>query len=789
MIIAERRRSGLWRGTNLLIALLILALGLAGVPQRTVAQGAIEFAVTPAFEGNYAPYRWLPLSIVLRNPGSATQVTLAAALPNAVGRNTLTVDMPGGGEQRVTLYVAMDGTAREVRVSAERDGAALAEQAVSVRPRGGERLLAVVSPQPLSLNLPLRQDLTALPFLSFPLEPAALPDRPLGLSSLSLLLLNGVPAEQLRPAQISALTAWVRNGGHLIIGGPPGASLAGLPAELTAATIGAPAQLQPAPLAEYSGAPAPAQLAGVTLQPALDALSFGAAGAPLWAQRSLGYGRITQLAFDPGQALLREWPGAPALWDRLLRPPQIYRTPYGDDTTPDLIREQIIASAVGQLPPVALPNSGPLFALLALYAILIGPGMALLLRQIDRQSLGWVILPVVALVVFGAGTLLALGNQADQRIITQVTLVEQVDGTTARARTALGIITPRSERFPVTIDPAALVRAIPPGAGPFGPITAAQGDLPQESGQLAVDVERWSLQGLFAEALVALPALEATITLGDEAIQVQVQNTTGRQLRGVVVAYAGALVEIGDLAPTEIAGATWPPPLPANAVRSAAPSLSNQVLGEELEAGRAAGGGTDRRLLVREALITAAVGRGDVNDDPGPLVLAWIDQSPLPFLVQADGAAAQQISLLIARPRLAGTGPAFIPPGWMRLEASEQRRAACDSPLGRGVVAASAPITLSLALPPDLASFQATEMTFELQSDQEWPIAGVTTELYDWQAQRWIDTNFDGPGNLVIPSAAPYLLGGRAQLRLSGRIVEAGCIGVDARLRGDMPAP
>lgn len=789
MLIVEPRRTRRRRRTSPLIALLILALGLAGVPHRALAQDAIELAVTPAFEGNYAPYRWLPLSIVLRNPGPATQVTLAAALPNAISRNTLAVDLPGGAEQRVTLYVAMDGDAREVRVSAEGGGAALAEQSIAVRPRSGERLLGVVSPQPLNLNLPLRQNLTALPFLSFPLEPAALPDQPLGLSSLSLLLLNGVPAEQLRPAQISALTAWVRNGGHLIIGGPPGVSLAGLPAELTAATVGAPAQLQPAPLAEYAGAPAPAQLAGVTLQPALDALSFGAAGAPLWAQRSLGYGRITQLAFDPGQAVLREWPGAPALWDRLLRPPQIYRTPYGDDTTPDLIREQIIASAVGQLPPVALPDAGPLFAMLALYAILIGPGMALLLRQVDRQSLGWVVLPAAALVVFGIGTLLALGGRSDQRIVTQVTLVEQVDGSTARARTALGIITPRSERFPVTIDPAALVRAIPPGAGPFGPITAAQGDLPQESGQLAVDVERWSVQGLFAEALVPLPALEATVTLGDEAIQVQVQNTTGRQLRGVVVAYAGALVEIGDLAPTEIAGATWPPPLPANAARAAAPPLSSQVLGDELEAGRAAGGGTDRRLLVREALITAAVGRGNVADDPGPLVLAWIDQSPLPFAVQADGAATQQISLLIARPRLTGTGPAFIPPGWMRLELSEQQRAACDSPLGLGVGASSAPITLSLALPPDLAPFRATDMTFELQSGQEWPIAGVTTEIYDWQAQRWVDQNFDGPGDLPVSPAAQYLLGGRAQLRLSGRIVEAGCIGVEARMRGEMPAP
>src|SRR5690606_30525233 len=117
------------------------------------------------------------------------------------------------------------------------------------------------------------------------------------------------------------------------------------------------------------------------------------------------------------------------------------------DPFPDLLREGTLATALGNLPAVNLPDSNLLFALLALYAVLIGPGMALLLRRLDRQSLGWVALPAAALFVFLVGSGLALAGRADQRIVSQITLIEQVDADSARARTALAILSPRPETF------------------------------------------------------------------------------------------------------------------------------------------------------------------------------------------------------------------------------------------------------------------------------------------------------------------------------------------------------
>lgn len=771
------------------LALALLAVTLAGIRQPVRAQDDVTLAVTAAFEGNYAPDRWLPLSIVLRNAGPPTRVTVAVASPLIRPRNTALVDLPGGGESALTLYAAMDRSTRELAVTVEREGAVLAEQRVAVRPREGERLLALVSARPLALRLPRREELAALPLLPFAFAPEQLPERPAGLSSLTVIVLGDLPAQRLTPAQLAALHAWVRAGGHLVIGGGPGAAatLAALPAPLRLAEIGAVTALDPQPLGVFADAPPPGTLQGVALRPAPDTRPFGSSTAPLWTQRELGAGRVTQLAFDPGLSTLQSWPGAPTLWDRLLSPVRIYRT-VGFDLNGDGVQAQILSSALGYLPVIALPDSTPLFALLVAYTVLIGPGLALLLHRLDRQELGWVVLPAVAL---GAGAIalgLALASRADERIVTQAALVEQVDDTTARVRTSFGLLTPRDERFTVAVGGDAVARPLVPGTARFGAIDSAGGDLAQEGAALALDVSRWRLEGTLVEALVDLPAIDAELQLGAEGITLAVRNTSGQPLRDVRVVYAGHALALGDLAPDETAMASWPPsPRPGEPRPQEAKPLSVLVLGDQLAAGRAPGSAPERRVLIREALLNAAVATGVEGQAPEPLVLAWLDASPLPLSVEVPGAAMQYVGLLVARPRITGSGAATIPAGWMQLELANAPRPTCTGEYGRGLAPALAPLIMTLALPADLATFQAASATLDLQSTRPWPNAGVTTELFNWQTDAWVALSFDGPGSIVINDAAPFVQGGRLRLRLAGRIDEAECVFASATLRGALP--
>ncbi|NJL34298.1 MAG: hypothetical protein HC893_11070 [Chloroflexaceae bacterium] len=89
------------------------------------------------------------------------------------------------------------------------DGSRLGQQDVEVRPRPEERLLAIVSSQPVPLVLPRRQELERLPFVVVEVPLATLPPQERGLSSLTLLLLHDIDTELLDETQHRALLAWV----------------------------------------------------------------------------------------------------------------------------------------------------------------------------------------------------------------------------------------------------------------------------------------------------------------------------------------------------------------------------------------------------------------------------------------------------------------------------------------------------------------------------------------------------------------------------------------------------
>lgn len=777
--------------SRLILSVLILIVIV--LPHPVGAQANVTLsAVQPAFEGNYAPGRWLPLTLELRNEGQATTVTVGAALPNATGRNTYPVELAGGATVQITLLVAMDRQARSVEITvADAAGRRLADQRVEVRPREGERMLGIAALTPPALRLPLREELVSFPFVAFPLNPNDLPTEPARLSSLSLLLLTDTVTAEIDPRRRDSLLAWVRSGGHLILGGgsSAAATVAGLPTELLPAGIGSSTALDGAPLADYADAPAPAQLEGVTLTPAADARVFGAADAPLWAERDVGLGRVTQLAFDPGLRSLNEWPGAPTLWDQLLVPAQLYGSGISSETSPDPLREQILAGALANLPAINLPNSGPLFALLALYAIVVGPGVALVLRRMDRQELGWLILPAVALLIGAAGAGLALTRRPDQRIVSQISLIEQISPDVARARNTLGIVTPRAETFPVTLGATTLLRQIQAGSAAFGPINGVPGELAQNVGTAQLAIDAWELQGVLAEELVSFPALDARLELSSTAIRAVVRNTTAQPLRDVFVVFAGQAVSLGNLAPEAETQATWPPPLPLSETAGVLNTpISQIVLGEELAAGRGIGGRIDRQLLIREALINAAVARGNLGDEPGPFIFAWIDASPLSLDVDAPGAANQHVTLLVNRPTLTGSGQVFVPPGWMRLVPAAGQTICNSLGNGRGIIASPEPVTLTLRLPNDLAGLRADVLRLELASERPWPNAGVRIEIYDATTQTWVTPpSYDGPGELVLSGAGALVTNGQAIVRLSGRIDEAGCLFVTAGVSGTLP--
>ena len=469
----------------------------------------------------------------------------------------------------------------------------------------------------------------------------------------------------------------------------------------------------------------------------------------------------------------------------MLRSPTLLSTVFGPQPQADVIQEQIVAGALTALPAISLPPANLIFLLLAVYAILVGPGIALLLRRYDRQAWAWVAVPVLALATGGLVGGLAFATRADQRVITQLSLVELVDASQARARTYIAALAPQTQTLAAELTAPALVRPVRGMTGAYGAVGGAGGDLAQAGATVALNVERWQLQGLMAEGQLAFAGVSATIKTSGTGPQVEIRNESDQTLRGAVAVYGERIVFLGDVPPGAKAAAPWPTDALTDVARS--PALSYLVLRAELDKGHSPGQAPDRRVLAREALISAAVARGSTNLDERPVVLAWLDRSPLSFAISAGGAARQDTTLLVLHPTFSGSGPTLLPAGWLRPDLTANTQSPCNGNQGTGVPLASPSLTVTLQLPAGLATLHAEAITLTLESAQRWPSAGVTTSLYDWPQGRWVDQSFDGPGTLTLPAAAPYLQGGRLRLRLAGPLASAACLYVSAEVRGAMP--
>ncbi|MFV9506366.1 MAG: DUF4350 domain-containing protein [Oscillochloridaceae bacterium umkhey_bin13] len=762
---------------------LVLTLALV-VPVQ--AQSAVTISAQPAFEGNYLPGTWLPITVRVRNDGPDQNALLAASLPGAAFRNVQLLDLPGGAEKEVTIYAAMEGNARSVSLSLEAGSVILASQELEVRPRADERIFALLAGRELRLNLPRRQDLAGSPITDVVVDRADLPSRAAGLSSLALIMLYDLPTNQLSPAQAEALLGWVMAGGHLFIAGGNdlSATLASLPEQLVAASVAGSGQINAQPLADLAGEPGPDLLPGAILRPGPDARSFGTRDQPAWVQLAVGRGAVTVLAFDPATPAFANWPAAPLFWNAILRSPLVTNTPFGSHPGTDLIQENILAGALSALPTINLPPADLIFGLLAIYAIVVGPGVALLLRRRDRQAMAWLVVPGVALgvgaVVFG----LALSLRADQRVVSQLSLVEALEGDQVRVRTLLGGLVPQEQILPTEGSATMLSRPVRGVSGQYGAVGSLGGDLVQDHPNLNLAFEAWRLQGVLAEQQQAWPGVTAAILTGPEGLQIELRNASDQTLREVVAVYGERIVVLGDLAPGTQRVEAWPA-MPVGGVRRSGP-LSYLVLRDQIEAARVPGQAPQRSDIAREALINAALTRGSAQDE-GPVVLAWLDQPPLSLELREPGPARQATTLLVLRPKVTGQGLVVLPIGWLRPDLYADGRLPCFGGEGAGFAPNVLPLTIPMRLPPGMGGLEAEALVLTFDSAERWPNAGITTELYDWSRGVWVEQDFDGPGDLRVRDPAAYMQGGRLLVRFDGPLGSTRCIYASAAVRGTLP--
>ncbi|NTU84112.1 MAG: hypothetical protein HGA45_32880, partial [Chloroflexales bacterium] len=754
---------------------------------------------------------WLPVLIDLQNAGIDRSLQVRVGTREGAQYAT-EVDLPNRGRKSVTVYVYMTPASRRLIVRVLDGDQELSTQTLQLVPANQlARLVGVVVGQSGAARPPARLP-NGLSLVAVPLTPADLPDNPLGLSGLNAIVLEDVRGAALSAAQQAALRDWVLRGGQLILGGGTGlaATLAGLPDDLRPVTV---QSIEPLPASALfgdavEGAEVPlARLAPVVgsagRQPYTVPISVADGGLQA-VEQSLGRGVVTALALPLGHPALSAWEGTPRLWEDLLRPALELPPGFAPDTmTMDGFIEGNMASTLTSLPALEFPPLGLLAGVLAAYIVLAGPVTYLVLRRLDRQALGWVVVPAITLIFAALTYGLGYAQRGGDIVFNQVTLLEPVDGAVdlARVRTFVGVFSPEQRAYSLEVVDATgaavgtLVRPISlqgpwdsnslPGLGVYMQDAAAGAEARD------FEVAQWSMRAMTADSTIPLGGLAARLRLDGAMITGEVTNGSALPLRDVSLVQGDRVIRLGDLAPGATKGGELKRRQMAQpgAFGSTVP-MSYLIYGEEMDGQSKTGGqplppAIQQRIRILDALYNY----GPSTRGGQPLLLAWADTPSLAVRPAEERADWQHISVISATPRLefAG-GEVRLDQGWLAPRFEGGMSSVCFGGQGSGITLGPQPATMQLMLPRDLFGMRPRELSLLTASDGPW-FDDTLIELYDWRGGAWVPQAITAR-RAVVESPERYLGShGVIRVRITGPQPQAnfGCIYIDARLTGVMP--
>ncbi len=417
---------------------IVLLISIGGTaPQRvwgvTLADGDLQVTAQPFFEGRYRAGSWLPFRITVANTGA--DVTAVVSVQTGSTFES-TLELPRGANKSIILYAQAPGTFRRTATARVLVGGNEAQKVeVPISSVGNTtQVIGILAPQPLTLPLPPKRENGKYELVQLTMND--LPERSEGLSLFDVLLVDGAPLTDISKAQAQALADWVRTGGQLILGGAKlDVAVQQLPEPLRIATVGAPAPAGPISLLpELGAAPSPSTTALVGAEGTRPIATAGSA--TVGVQRELGKGRVTALGFSLSAPELAQLPPDITFWLQVVRPRSTVPDMMGMQS-PDDMQAQQLSFALMALPVLDIPPLGILTGLLGAYLLVVGPGLYLLLRRLDRQAWGWVAIPLVTLVFTVGAYTYGLRLRGDDIILNQISLVEPVGGR-ARVRTYQG---------------------------------------------------------------------------------------------------------------------------------------------------------------------------------------------------------------------------------------------------------------------------------------------------------------------------------------------------------------
>jgi hypothetical protein len=739
----------IWMKTRLVV--MALVIGLLLTPALAAAQqpAAVTLSMDAGLDGYYRVGQWLPVWVQLENNGPAIDGRVEVVLPRPDGGDVTyryPVDLPTQSRKEITLYLEPHQYVTRLQVALlDQAGQVVARQEQPLKALDvNDRLYGVIADQPSAFNTLTEIDPEDGAAFTAQLTARQLPDRSAALDGLDALFVSNVDTGTLTEAQRAALSAWIADGGRLIVTGGAGW-------QKTAAGLGDLLPMQPANTTTLDNVEALQSFAGTTADPGSVIVATGTlkddtqpvaaeSGTPLITQRPHGFGEVYYLGFDP--AALSQWDGLPALYRQLVS--SEVKRPNWSYGVQDW---GTAATAAAMIPNLNLPPVTLICGFIVLYMVAIGPVNFLVVRALKRRELAWVSVPLLAVgFMLGAFLVGALMRGSDPAI-NRLALV-QVWPTANRARVTgiVGLYAPQRAAYEVVAAQGLLLHP-PLDDRPYGSDDTTDWTLlnDAEAQRVQVEMDVSEVKTLSAEGDIAAPPfqVDAQIVVDDSGARVAgtVQNASAITLENAVLLGPSQAIEVGTVRPGETVPVNFQLERSAHAGDvSGAPYYNYSDSTLQDIAGSYYYGDPDRARARRYELLSALLSGYSSSYRPrgdGLYLAGWSEQSPLAVKVAGPSFDAYDTTLYIIdlKPALrVMSGTLTLPPGMFTWTA-ENPAGPPIAPYDADVYAGTHVLQFNLARPIAYETIQDLTLHLEGVAANQ---SVLTLALWNYRTKDWM---------------------------------------------------
>lgn len=385
-----------------------------------------------------------------------------------------------------------------------------------------------------------------------------IPDDPMILDSINILVINRFASDSLSKNQTSSIAQWVKSGGTLVLAG-------GVGYPKTAAAF---ADLSPV---QYNGTfavttlPELAKLGGKPLnlegeftlsdaQPSEGSqVLYRAENKPLFVSKQVEKGTVLYAAYDIAMTPVASWSGHPAAWASLLRADLPLLQNNGGMNIENQMNN--LSYTLEYFPSLKMPQFSVLLWMLIIYIVIVAPLLYWILKKVDKREWAWWIIPLIAIIASGA--VYTIGSADKTKELAHTINILELDGQgSGTMLSASAFFTPTSGDYSLEFSKGTYLK-INRQSGVFGSNSDNNSfiEVNDQNTELnLLNMPQWSLAKIWAQQrnTKQVGQLDVQVSLNDQGnIEGEIINETTSDLTKVVLVLGGQVYELGDLGKNE----------------------------------------------------------------------------------------------------------------------------------------------------------------------------------------------------------------------------------------------